>query len=63
LWEFPEGVAIGLSYFRERGFSDETIRFFGFGYAVDQIDFFFKTSLKQVIRKNICGTGLVIKNE
>ncbi len=28
LWETDEGKAIGLSYFRERGFTEETIRFF-----------------------------------
>ena len=64
LWELPEGVAIGLSYFRERGFSDETIRFFGLGYAANQIDYFFKTSTKAgYLEKNIYDTGLVIKNE
>ena len=38
LWETQEGKSIGLSYFRERGFSDKTIRKFGLGYASDQND-------------------------
>ena len=33
LWNTEVGKAIGLSYFRERRFSDETIRKFGLGYA------------------------------
>ena len=64
LWEFSEGMAIGLSYFRERGFSDDTIRFFGLGYSAQQRDHFFKTSIKAgYLEKNIINTGLVIKNE
>ncbi|MCI2083043.1 MAG: DNA primase [Bacteroidales bacterium] len=33
LWNTEEGKAIGLSYFRERKFTDETIRKFGLGFA------------------------------
>lgn len=33
LWNDPKGRAIGLSYFRERKFTDDTIRKFGLGYA------------------------------
>ncbi len=33
LFETREGQTIGLSYFKERGFSEETIRRFGLGYA------------------------------
>lgn len=64
LWEFSEGMAIGLSYFRERGFSDETIRFFGLGYAAEQRDHFFEIATKAgYLEKYIVDTGLVIKNE
>ena len=35
LWESEEGKKIGLSYFRERGFSDKTIKKFSLGYALD----------------------------
>lgn len=33
LWETEEGQIAALSYFRERGFTDETIRAFRLGYA------------------------------
>lgn len=36
LWETDEGKSIGLSYFKERGFSEETIKAFDLGYALDQ---------------------------
>ena len=42
LWKSDEGKSIGLSYFRERGFSDQTIEKFGLGYAFDQNDAFYK---------------------
>lgn len=38
LWETEEGKAIGLSYFHERGFSDDTIRKFGLGYTTHAWD-------------------------
>ncbi len=38
LHESEEGQAIGLSYFKERGFSAETIKAFGLGYSADQWD-------------------------
>jgi DNA primase len=64
LWEFPEGKAIGLSYFRERGFTDEIIRLFGLGYAAQQRDRFYKKVAKAGYAENyIVETGLIIKNE
>lgn len=38
LWEDEDGKAIGLSYFKERGFSEETIREFDLGYSLDKWD-------------------------
>jgi len=64
LWEFPEGKAIGLSYFRERGFTDEIIRLFGLGYAAQQRDRFYEKAAKAGYTENyILETGLIIKNE
>ena len=64
LWEFSEGMAIGLSYFRERGFTDETIRFFGLGYAAEKKDHFYQKVLKAGYSEEyVVGTGLVIKND
>ncbi|HEX2607149.1 MAG TPA: CHC2 zinc finger domain-containing protein, partial [Flavisolibacter sp.] len=40
LWETEEGQDIGLSYLKERGFTEETIRHFGLGYAADGRDHF-----------------------
>ena len=36
LWETPEGQAIGLSYFRERGLRDDIIRKFQLGYSPEK---------------------------
>ena len=61
LWEAEEGKAIGLSYFRERGFSEETIKLFGLGYAVDQWDNFGKKALEEGYQLEFLEkTGLVI---
>lgn len=35
LWNHEEGQAIGLSYFKERGFTEETIKAFDLGYSLD----------------------------
>lgn len=35
LWANEEGQAIGLSYFKERGFTEETIKAFDLGYSLD----------------------------
>jgi len=36
LWESDEGKSIGLSYFKERGFTDDIIKKFDLGYSLDQ---------------------------
>ncbi len=40
LFETDRGKSIGLSYFKQRGFSEATIRKFGLGYASEQRDAF-----------------------
>ena len=42
-----EGKAIGLSYFKERGFTTETISKFGLGYSPDTWDAFTKEALSK----------------
>lgn len=42
-----EGQAIGLSYFKERGFTSETIKNFGLGYSPETWDAFTKEALGQ----------------
>ena len=44
LHQSNEGKAIGLSYFKERGFSQETIEKFKLGYAIDSFDAFTKVA-------------------
>ena len=64
LWERSEGKAIGLTYFKERGFKEETIRQFGLGYAPEKI-----TALSDAAKTEGYSleffekTGLVILNE
>ena len=45
LWKTEPGKAIGLSYFKERGFSEETIKKFSLGYGLDEWEAFTKTAL------------------
>ena len=41
-----EGKSIGLSYFKERGFSDETIKKFDLGYLPEKSDYFSSNAIK-----------------
>lgn len=47
LWESELGKAIGLTYFKERGFTDQTINKFGLGYCLDAWDGFTKAALER----------------
>ncbi|WP_420572048.1 DNA primase [Kordia sp.] len=47
LWDSQQGKAIGLTYFKERGFSSETIKKFGLGYALDEWSAFTDEALKE----------------
>ena len=38
LWKDDKGKAIGQTYFKERGFEEDTIRKFGLGYSTDSWD-------------------------
>lgn len=46
LTETEDGKAIGLSYFKERGFLDDTINTFQLGYSPDSYDTFYKQATK-----------------
>ena len=64
LWEASEGKAIGLTYFKERGFTDETIKKFDLGYSPQEKDAFTKTALKNGFQLDFLEkTGLTIVNE
>jgi DNA primase len=51
LHNHEEGKSIGLSYFKERGFSLETIKKFGLGYCMNSWDAFTSTALKNGYKK------------
>ncbi|MBO0342915.1 DNA primase [Flagellimonas profundi] len=64
LWESEPGKAIGLTYFKERGFTDETIKKFGLGYSLDEWEAFTKTALDQGYKLEFLEkTGLTIVKE
>ena len=64
LWGASEGKAIGLTYFKERGFTDETIKKFDLGYSPQEKDAFTKTALKNGFQLDFLEkTGLTIVNE
>ena len=55
-----DGRAIGLSYFRSRGFTDETIAKFGLGYCLDKSDAMTMTALHSGYKADFiekCGLG------
>ena len=64
LHETPEGKSVGVGYFRERGFSDATIRKFGLGYCPSGGDTFTRQALADGYKEQfLVGTGLTIKRE
>ena len=61
LWDSELGKAIGLSYFKERGFQDETIKKFGLGYNLDHWDAFTSKALEKGYKLEYLNkTGLTI---
>ena len=64
LWETSAGKSIGCSYFKERGFTDETIKKFALGYSPDTGDALSKKAQKEGYNLDFLEkTGLVIVNE
>ena len=64
LWESKSGKAIGLSYFKERGFASDTIKKFKLGYALDEWEAFTKTALGEGYQLEFLEkTGLTIVKE
>lgn len=55
----PEGKAVGLTYFRERGFRDDIIKKFELGYSLEQRDAFSTEAQKSGYRSDyLLKTGL-----
>lgn len=64
LLETERGKAIGLSYFKERGFRDDIIEKFKLGYNPDEWDAFTKAALEKGYKEQYLGkTGLTILKE
>jgi len=64
LHKTDQGKAIGLSYFKERKFTEETIKKFDLGYALDEWQAFTDEALKKGYQLNFLEkTGLTIVKE
>lgn len=55
-----EGKAIGLSYLKERGYSEETIEHFQLGYSIADFQDFYNVAINKGLKKEfLLSTGLV----
>jgi DNA primase len=64
LWENPEGQAIGLSYFKERGFNDPIIKKFELGYGFKTWDALYQDAIEKKHPEEILEkAGLIIKKD
>jgi len=64
LLETDEGKSIGLSYFKERGFSNDTIQKFELGYSPDQWEAFTGQALKEGYQQQFLEeSGLSVKRD
>ncbi len=61
--ETEDGKAIGLSYFKERGFLDDTINTFQLGYSPDSYDTFYKQATKDGYSEEILLKAGLIKEK
>ena len=58
-----DGVAIGMAYFRQRGFRDEIIKKFQLGYALSQRDAITKAALQHGFKEEyLITTGLTYRS-
>ncbi|MGB3608568.1 MAG: DNA primase [Psychroserpens sp.] len=61
LFKTDQGQAIGLSYFKERGFKNDIIKLFNLGYSLDEWQAFTDEALKQAYQLEFLEkTGLTI---
>ena len=64
LWNSEDGKSIGLSYFKERGFREETIKKFELGYSHDQWDAFTQNAIEKGYKTEfLTKTGLSIERD
>ena len=64
LWNSEEGRAVGLSYFKERGFREDIIKKFNLGYSPDVWDALTQEAIKNKHAETYLEkTGLTIRND
>lgn len=64
LWNTDEGKAIGLSYFRERGYRDDIIKKFELGYSPESWDYLYQQAKTAGYEDEyLVSTGLIIQKE
>lgn len=61
LWKEEEGKLIGLSYFHERGFTEQTIRKFKLGYSKEGWDNFYTKAMSMGYNQEILDRAGLIK--
>jgi len=64
LFQTDEGITVGLSYFRERGFQQNTLKKFEVGYSFEKRDAFTRQAMDDGYRQDfLIKTGLSIQHE
>jgi DNA primase len=64
LFNSDEGISVGLTYFKERGFRQDTLKKFEVGYSFEQRDSFSRKALEDGYRQDfMVKTGLTIQHE
>jgi len=64
LFQTDEGMSVGLTYFKERGFRQDTLKKFEVGYSFEKRDGFSKKALEDGYKQDfLVKTGLSIQHE
>jgi len=64
LFNTDEGISVGLAYFKERGFRQETLKKFEVGYSLSKRDAFSKKALEDGYKQDfLIKTGLSIQGD
>ncbi|MCX6325649.1 MAG: DNA primase [Bacteroidia bacterium] len=64
LFQTDEGISVGLTYFKERGFRQDTLKKFEVGYSFEKRDAFSKKALEDGYKQDfLVKTGLSIQHE
>jgi DNA primase len=64
LFQTDEGITVGLTYFKERGFRQDTLKKFEVGYSFEKRDAFSRKALEEGYKQDfLVKTGLSIQHE